>query len=121
MISTAPSSVSSVTTTWALGSCKPLEGMGCPDLSLYPPTPSTGPASGQESNPADQHQARGKLAVSWGGLPTAKIRWHQCLSSGKRLELHKKFENVQYHSEANRVQRDSRNRKEGSREEEELP
>lgn len=94
--------------------------MGCLDPISVPPSPaaSTVPASGQESNPADPHQARDKLAVSWGGLPTAKISWQRCLTSGKRLELHKKFENVQYHSEANRVQRDSRNRKEENRKEE---
>lgn len=125
MIATAPPQCKlcdcNLGTRHPLGSCKLLEGTGCLDPISVPPAPSTVSASGQESNPAEQHQARDKLAISWGGLPTAKIRWQRSLASGRRLELYKTFENVQYHSEANRVQRDSRNRKEENRKEEELP
>ena len=58
------------------------------------------------------------MAVREGSFPTTQIRLHDacCL-----LELLKKCENMQYHSEANGVERDSGNRKEDETKEEELP
>lgn len=61
MISTAPSRVSSATITWALGSCKPLEGMGCPNPSLFPQPPAQCP-------PVDKHQTQQtntRRGMSW--------------------------------------------------------